>query len=110
MAGVLLRLAMGDPQKTDPDNTAYNASFKKAYMLGLLLPDIVKRGFIRDAEDFERLFEGCSPDDILTYEAIQAFRKNHHFNPNRQNPAQQDTKMSTCHSKGKTEEEFGEIS
>ena len=47
MAGVLLHLAMGDPQKTDPDNTAYNASFKKAYMLGLLLPDIAKRGFIR---------------------------------------------------------------
>ena len=47
MAGVLLHLAMGDPQKTDPDNTAYNASFKKAYTLGLLLPDIAKRGFIR---------------------------------------------------------------
>ena len=57
MAGVLLHLAMGDPQKTDPDNTAYNASFKKAYTLGLLLPDIAKRGFIRDAEDFDRIFE-----------------------------------------------------
>ena len=42
-----MHLAMGDPQKTDPDNTAYNASFKKAYTLGLLLPDIAKRGFIR---------------------------------------------------------------
>ena len=47
MAGVLLHLAMGDPQKTDPDNTAYNTSFKKAYTLGLLLPDVAKRGFIR---------------------------------------------------------------
>lgn len=42
-----MHLAMGDPQKTDPDNTAYNTSFKKAYTLGLLLPDIAKRGFIR---------------------------------------------------------------
>ena len=92
MAGVLLHLAMGDPQKTDPDNTAYNASFKKAYTLGLLLPDIAKRGFIRDAEAFDRLFEGCSAVDILTYEEFRAFRKNHHFNPNRQNPLQQDTR------------------
>ena len=92
MAGVLLHLAMGDPQKTDPDNTAYNTSFKKAYTLGLLLPDIAKRGFIRDAEDFDRLFEGCAAVDILTYEEFRAFRKNHHFNPNRQNPLQQDTR------------------
>ena len=42
-----MHLAMGDPQKTDPDNTAYNTSFKKAYTLGLLLPDVAKRGFIR---------------------------------------------------------------
>ena len=42
MAGVLLHLAMGDPEKTDPMNTAYSASFKKAYTLGLLLPDIAK--------------------------------------------------------------------
>ena len=92
MAGVLLHLAMGDPQKTDPDNTAYNASFKKAYTLGLLLPDIAKRGFIGNEEDFERFFDGCSAGDLLTYEEFQAFRKNHHFNPNRQNPAQQDTR------------------
>ena len=31
-----MHLAMGDPQKTDPDNMAYNASFKKAYTLGRL--------------------------------------------------------------------------
>ena len=91
MAGVLLHLAMGNPEKTDPDNTNYNASFKKAYTLGLLLPDIAKSGFIRDEEDFDRVFEGCSRDDILTYEEYLEFRKNHHFNPSRQNPSQQDT-------------------
>ena len=91
MAGVLLHLAMGNPEKTDPDHAAYSASFKKAYTLGLLLPDIAKSGFIRDEEDFDRVFEGCSRDNILTYEEYLAFRKNHHFNPSRQNPSQQDT-------------------
>ena len=98
MAGVLLHLAMGDPQKTDPDNTAYNASFKKAYTLGLLLPDIAKRGFIRNAEDFDRLFEGCAAVDILTYEEFRAFRKNHHFNLSP--PAVIGHKTATC---GKTD-------
>ena len=91
MAGVLLHLAMGNPEKTDPDNTNYNASFKKAYTLGLLLPDIAKSGFIGSKEEFGRVFEGCSRDDILTYEEYLEFRKNHHFNPSRQNPSQQDT-------------------
>ena len=92
MAGVLLHLAMGNPEKTDPDHAAYSASFKKAYTLGLLLPDIAKRDLIRDEEDFGRFFEGCSDDDIMTYEEYRAFQKNHHFNPNRQNPSQQDTR------------------
>lgn len=91
MAGVLFHLAMGNPEKTDPDNTNYNASFKKAYTLGLLLPDIAKSGFIGSKEEFGRVFEGCSRDDILTYEEYLEFRKNHHFNPSRQNPSQQDT-------------------
>ena len=91
MAGVLLHLAMGNPEKTDPDNAAYSASFKKAYTLGLLLPDIAKSGFIGSKEEFGRVFEGCSRDDILTYEEYLEFRKNHHFNPSRQNPSQQDT-------------------
>ena len=64
MAGVLLHLAMGDPQKTDPDNTAYNASFKKAYTLGLLLPDIAKRGFIR--LNIEWLFSPVSGEQCGT--------------------------------------------
>ena len=51
MAGVLLHLAMGDPEKMDPVNSAYSASYKKAYILGLLLPDIAKRGFIDSEED-----------------------------------------------------------
>ena len=92
MAGVLLHLAMGDPEKMDPVNSAYSASYKKAYILGLLLPDIAKRGFIDSEEDFSRFFEGCSGGDILTYEEYLEFRKNNHFNPNKQNPSQQDTR------------------
>lgn len=87
-----MHLAMGDPEKMDPENPAYTASFKKAYTLGLLLPDIAKRGFIRDEEEFGRIFDGCFKADLLTYEEYLAFRKNNHFNPNRQNPAQQDTR------------------
>ena len=87
-----MHLAMGDPEKMDPENPDYTASFKKAYTLGLLLPDIAKRGFIGDEEEFGRLFEGCAGGDILTYEEYLAFGKNNHFSPNKQNPAQQDTR------------------
>lgn len=83
---------MGDPEKMSSENPAYNASFRRAYTLGLLLPDIAKRGFISNEEDFGRFFEGCSQADTLTYREYQAFRKNNHFNPNRQNPSQQDTR------------------
>lgn len=92
MAGVLLHLAMGDPEKTDPENSAYTASFKKAYTLGLLLPDMAKRDFIRNDEDFIRLFQSCAAADLLTYEEYLLFRKNHHFNPSRQDPSRQDTR------------------
>ena len=92
MAGVLLHLAMGDPEKMGPENPVYSASFRKAYTLGLLLPDIANRGLISNEEDFGGLFEGCSPADRLTYEEYLAFKKNNHFNPNRQNPSQQDTR------------------
>ena len=74
MAGVLLHLAMGDPEKTDPENSHYSSSFKKAYTLGLLLPDIAKRDFIGNEEEFNRFFEGCSRDDILAYEEYQRMR------------------------------------
>ena len=87
-----MHLAMGDPEKMSSENPAYNASFRRAYTLGLLLPDIAKRGFISNEEDFGRFFEGCSQADTLTYKEYQAFRKNNHFNPNRQNPSQQDTR------------------
>ena len=92
MAGALLHWAMGDPEKMDPGNPAYTDSFRKAYTIGLLLPDIAKRGLIRDREDFGRFWEGCSEGDILTYEDYLAFRKNNHFSPNKQNPSQQDTR------------------
>ena len=92
MAGVLLHLAMGDPEKTNPENPAYNDSFKKAYTLGLLLPDIAKRELVRNEEEFEELFRGCSKEDILTYEEYLVYRKNNHFNPNKQKPSQQDTR------------------
>ena len=92
MAGVLVHLAMGDPEKTDPSHSAYSVSFKKAYTLGLLLPDLAKRGFFSEADDFGWLFEGCSPTDRLTYEEYLSFQKNNHFNPSRQNPARQDTR------------------
>ena len=92
VAGVLLHLAMGDPEKMGPENPVYSASFRKAYTLGLLLPDIANRGLISNEEDFGGLFEGCSPADRLTYEEYLAFKKNNHFNPNRQNLSQQDTR------------------
>ncbi len=92
MAGMLLHLAMGDPERLDPDHPAYSASYRRAYALGLLLPDIAKQGFIGSAEDFDRYFEGCSPDDRMTYEEYLAFSRNNHFNPDPQNPARQDTR------------------
>lgn len=92
MAGALLHLAMGDLDKLDPDNSEYSDSYKKAYALGLLLPDIAKQGFVGSIEDFNRYFEGCSQDDILTYEEFLQFSKNNHFNPDQSNPTQQDTR------------------
>ena len=92
MAGLLLHLAMGDPERLNPDNPAYSASEKAAYAIGLLLPDIAKQEMIQNAGDFGRLFEGCSEPDILTYDEYLQFCKTHHFNPDSRNPAQQDTK------------------
>lgn len=54
MAGALLHLAMEDLDKLDPNNSEYSYSYKKAYALGLLLPDIAKQGFIGNIEDFNR--------------------------------------------------------
>ncbi|MBR0135910.1 MAG: hypothetical protein IJM18_06890 [Clostridia bacterium] len=92
MAGVLLHWAMGDPQILDPDDTAYGASHKKAYALGLLLPDIAKQDLIAGREDFERFFEGCSSADIMAYDEYLRFKGNHHFNPDARDPSQQDTR------------------
>ncbi len=92
MAGVLLHLAMGDPARLDPGNQVYGMSAKKAYILGLLLPDIAKQGFIGSEDDFGRFFEGCLETDIMSYEEYLQFSRNHHFNPDPQDPARQDTR------------------
>ena len=92
MAGALLHLAMGDPEKMNSDNPAYTDLYKKAYTLGLLLPDIAKQNLILSAEDYDSLFEGCSQADFLTYEDYLEFSKNNHFNPSLQNPERQDTR------------------
>ena len=92
MAGVLLHLAMGEPEKLDPEEKAYSTSYKKAYTLGLLLPDIAKQRLIRDHDDFNTAFEGCDEKDILSYEEYLQFAGNNHFSPDPKNPAQQDTR------------------
>ena len=84
MASALLHLAMGDLDKLDPDNIEYSSSYRKAYVLGILLPDIAKRKFIDNIEEFHRYFNGCLEDDILTYDEYIEFSEIHHFNPNRQ--------------------------
>ena len=92
MAGVLLHLAMGEPEKLDPEEKAYSTSYKKAYTLGLLLPDIAKQRLIRDHDDFNLAFEGCDETDILSYEEYLQFAGNNHFSPDPKNPEQQDTR------------------
>ncbi len=92
MAGMLLHLAMGAPEKLDPDRPEHTASFRKAYALGLLLPDVAKQGLIGGADALDRYFEGCSPADRPTYAEYLRFSRNHHFNPDPRNPAQQDTR------------------
>ena len=92
MAGVLLHLAMGDPRKLNHKSADYSPSFRKAYAIGLLLPDIAKQGFIDSAQKFNRVFDGCAPEEIPTYEEYLQFSKTHHFNPDLENPSQQDTR------------------
>ena len=92
MAGVLLHWAMGDPEKLDPDNPEYSLSCKKAYALGLLLPDVAKQGLIGGEAAFHRFFEGCSAADIPTYGEYLQFCGTHHFNPDRRDPTKQDTR------------------
>lgn len=77
MAGALMYLAMGYPEKMgDPNNMT---SKNYAYIIGLLLPDIVKSGFIKTKEDFDKLFEKCDEKDILTYEQFIEYSKDPHF-------------------------------
>ena len=73
MAGALLHLAMGDPRKWDPDSTEISASRRRAYALGLLLPDIAKQGFIRGPEDLSRYFQGCLAGDRPSYDVYLRF-------------------------------------
>ena len=81
MAGVLIHLAMGDPDKMgDPEHMT---SENRAYVIGLLLPDIAKLDFVRTKEDFDRLFDGCEAKDILTYEEFVEYSKNPHFTGNK---------------------------
>ena len=92
MAGVLLHWAMGDPEKLDPENSEYSPSCKKAYALGLLLPDIAKQGLIGGEAEFNRFFEGCSASDIPTWGEYLRFCETHHFNPDPRDPSRQDTR------------------
>ena len=92
MAGVLLHWAMGAEEKTDPENGEYSPSFQRAYLIGLLLPDLAKQGLIDSRETLARFFGGCRPEHVPTYEDYLSFCSTHHFNPDPRDPSQQDTR------------------
>lgn len=77
MAGMLIHLAMGNRDKMgDPEHLT---SENRAYVIGLLLPDIAKLGLIKTKEDFDRFFSGCEEKDILSYEEYIEYCKDPHF-------------------------------
>lgn len=80
MVGALMYLAMGYPEKMGDPNKMTSENY--AYIIGLLLPDIVKSGFIKTKEDFDKLFEKCEEKDILTYEQFIEYSKDPHFTGN----------------------------
>lgn len=81
MAGALIHLAMGNPQKIG--NPEHMTSKNRAYVIGLELPDIAKLDFIKTKEDFDRLFSDCDKDDICTYEEYVEYCKDPHFTGNK---------------------------
>lgn len=99
MAGALPHLAGANPDIFDLENGKYTMSYRRAYILGLFLPDMAKDGLIeRIAEKrnitpeqyFDMLFEGCEEEDMMTWEEFQEFRKTNHFNPSKDDPTKQD--------------------
>lgn len=81
MAGALIHLAMGNPQKME--NPEHMTSKNRAYVMGLLLPDIAKLDFIKTEEDYERFFLNCDIDDICTYEEYVKYSNDPHFTGNK---------------------------
>ncbi len=95
MEGVLIYLAIGHPNKMgDPNNMT---SENYAYILGILLPEIVKLGVIKTKEDFDKLFERCDEKDILTYEQFLEYSKDPQFTEDINSTANlQSTKDINC--------------
>ncbi len=81
MAGALIHLAMGNPEKMG--NPEHLTSKNCAYVIGILLPDIAKSDFIKTKEDFDRLFLNCDKEDICTYEEYMEYCKEPHFTGNK---------------------------
>ena len=72
MAGALQHIASGNPEKMG----------SLAYRKGLNAPDYFKRGLIKTEEDFNKYMEGCSPDEMLSYEDFIKVSVSTHFMDN----------------------------
>ena len=90
MAGALAHFAGSDPEVLDTSNNLYTSSYRKAYVIGLVLPDLAKDGIIKNEKDLEKFFEGCEESDIITQEEFELLKKTHHFNPMENHPELQD--------------------
>ena len=94
MAGALIYLSMGYPKKMgecDKDGNPVNMTSENyAYVIGLILPDLVKLDVIKSKEDFEIFFSKCNPTDIITYEEFLEYSKNPHFTGDKYNSTNPD--------------------
>lgn len=94
MAGALIYLSMGHPSKMGEQDKEGNpvkmTSKNYAYVIGLLLPDLVKLGVIKSKEDFERFFSKCNPADIISYEVFLEYSKDPHFTGDKNNSTNPD--------------------
>lgn len=91
MAGVLAHFASGDSEVLDVSNKLYSESYRKSYVIGLILPDLAKKGFINTKDDLERLFDGCDKEDIISWDEFEKYKKINHFNPMKGHPELQDS-------------------
>lgn len=90
MAGVLAHFAGSDPEVLDSSNNHYSNSYRKAYIIGLILPDLAKDDIIKNKSDLDRFFQGCDESDIISWEEFELLKKTHHFNPMLNHPELQD--------------------